>query len=153
MSQPKNLLKSLNSKPGDLAIKFISIDGKPVMARRSVTDTQPSRVELVKPNVEQPSQHDMKSSFATVVSAEKESTSDASPERPPSKINFETLFKYKKAKDIDLLVPMNSILAMHVGVEQVLQQGPWLIRSTPIILHKWSPNLSFSKDEVKKVPV
>ncbi|GJV85889.1 hypothetical protein Tco_1525787 [Tanacetum coccineum] len=72
MSQPKNLLKSLNSKPGDLATKFIIIDGKPMMARRSVTGTQPSRVESVKPNVKQPSQHDMKSSFATVFSAEKD---------------------------------------------------------------------------------
>ncbi|GJV33731.1 protein LAZ1, partial [Tanacetum coccineum] len=139
MSQPKNLLKLLNSKLGDLATKFISIDGKPMMARRSVTDTQPSRVESVKLNVEQPSQHDMKSSSATVVSAEKESTSDASPERPPSKINFRTLFNEEKVEDTDLVLPMDSILTMQ--------------RSTPIILHKWSPNLSFSKDEVKKVPV
>ncbi|GKE16433.1 retrovirus-related pol polyprotein from transposon TNT 1-94 [Tanacetum coccineum] len=27
------------------------------------------------------------------------------------------------------------------GVEQVLEQGPWLIRNIPIILTKWSPNL------------
>ncbi|GJW12946.1 zinc knuckle CX2CX4HX4C containing protein [Tanacetum coccineum] len=32
------MLKSLNSKPGDLATKFISIDGKPIMARRLVND-------------------------------------------------------------------------------------------------------------------
>ncbi|GKA43413.1 hypothetical protein Tco_0736137 [Tanacetum coccineum] len=42
------------------------------MARRSVTSTQPSRVKSVKLNVEQPSQHDMKSLFATVVSVEKD---------------------------------------------------------------------------------
>ncbi|GJX21939.1 RNA-directed DNA polymerase, eukaryota, reverse transcriptase zinc-binding domain protein [Tanacetum coccineum] len=139
MSQPKNLLKLLNSKLGDLATKFISIDGKHMMARRSVTDTQQSRVESVQLNMEQPSQHDMKSSSATVVSAEKESTSDASPERPPSKINFINLFNEEKVEDTDLVLPMDSILTMQ--------------RSTPIILHKWSPNLSFSKDEVKKVPV
>ncbi|GKF30534.1 retrovirus-related pol polyprotein from transposon TNT 1-94 [Tanacetum coccineum] len=38
------------------------------------------------------------------------------------------------------------------GVEQVLQQGPWMIRNTPIILNKWTPNLSLYKDKVKKVP-
>ncbi|GJY48292.1 reverse transcriptase domain-containing protein [Tanacetum coccineum] len=38
------------------------------------------------------------------------------------------------------------------GVEQVLQQGPWMIRGTPIILNKWTQNLSLSKDGVTKVP-
>ncbi|GJZ05760.1 hypothetical protein Tco_0539553 [Tanacetum coccineum] len=39
------------------------------------------------------------------------------------------------------------------GVEQVLEQGPWLIRNTPLILQKWTPNMSFTKDKVTKVPV
>ncbi|GJR13593.1 reverse transcriptase domain-containing protein [Tanacetum coccineum] len=52
------MLKSLNSKPDDLATKFISINGKPIMARRSETYTQPLRDESIKSNVEQPSQHD-----------------------------------------------------------------------------------------------
>nr|GEU79025.1 hypothetical protein [Tanacetum cinerariifolium] len=39
------------------------------------------------------------------------------------------------------------------GVEQVLEQGPWLIRNTPLILQKWSPNMSLSKDKVTKVSV
>ncbi|GKE59532.1 hypothetical protein Tco_1498717 [Tanacetum coccineum] len=34
-----------------------------------------------------------------------------------------------------------------------LEQGPWMIRNVPIILTKWSPNLSFTKDKVTKVPV
>ncbi|GJX04953.1 zf-CCHC domain-containing protein [Tanacetum coccineum] len=43
--------------------------------------------------------------------------------------------------------------ALLSGVEQVLEQGPWLIRNIPIILTKWSPNLSLTKDKVSKVPV
>ncbi|GKC64485.1 trichome birefringence-like protein 3, partial [Tanacetum coccineum] len=39
------------------------------------------------------------------------------------------------------------------GVEQVIEQGPWLIRNVPLILTKWSPNMSLSKDEVTRVPV
>ncbi|GJT54028.1 retrovirus-related pol polyprotein from transposon TNT 1-94 [Tanacetum coccineum] len=39
------------------------------------------------------------------------------------------------------------------GVEQVLQQGPWMIRNTPLVLNKWMPNLSLSKEGVSKVPV
>ncbi|GKB41078.1 retrovirus-related pol polyprotein from transposon TNT 1-94 [Tanacetum coccineum] len=39
------------------------------------------------------------------------------------------------------------------GLDQVLEQGSWLIRNVPIILTKWSPNMSLCKDEVTKVPV
>ncbi|GJR05392.1 putative reverse transcriptase domain-containing protein [Tanacetum coccineum] len=39
------------------------------------------------------------------------------------------------------------------GMEQVLEQGPWLIRNSPLILNKWSVNMSLSKDDVKKVLV
>ncbi|GJU17013.1 retrovirus-related pol polyprotein from transposon TNT 1-94, partial [Tanacetum coccineum] len=39
------------------------------------------------------------------------------------------------------------------GLEQVLEQGPWLIRNIPLMLTKWSPNMSLSKDKVTKVPV
>ncbi|GKC57395.1 retrovirus-related pol polyprotein from transposon TNT 1-94 [Tanacetum coccineum] len=39
------------------------------------------------------------------------------------------------------------------GLEQVLEKGPWLIRNVPLILTKWSPNMTLSKDEVTRVPV
>ncbi|GKA99641.1 retrovirus-related pol polyprotein from transposon TNT 1-94 [Tanacetum coccineum] len=39
------------------------------------------------------------------------------------------------------------------GLEQVIEQGPWLIRSTPLILNKWTPNIVLNKDEVTKVSV
>ncbi|GJY25395.1 histone H2A [Tanacetum coccineum] len=35
---------------------------------------------------------------------------------------------------------------------KVIEQGPWLIRNVPLILTKWSPNMSLSKDEVTRVP-
>ncbi|GJW69628.1 aspartic peptidase, partial [Tanacetum coccineum] len=39
------------------------------------------------------------------------------------------------------------------GLEQVIEQGSWLIRSTPLILNKWTPNIVLNKDEVTKVSV
>ncbi|GKA68715.1 retrovirus-related pol polyprotein from transposon TNT 1-94 [Tanacetum coccineum] len=39
------------------------------------------------------------------------------------------------------------------GLEQVLEQGPWLVRNQPLILTKWAPNLDLAKDVVTKVPV
>nr|GEU39555.1 hypothetical protein [Tanacetum cinerariifolium] len=43
--------------------------------------------------------------------------------------------------------------ASQTGLEQVLEHRPWLIRNTPIILNKWTPNLALSKDEVTRVSV
>ncbi|GJV58646.1 hypothetical protein Tco_1464746 [Tanacetum coccineum] len=39
------------------------------------------------------------------------------------------------------------------GLEQVLEQGPWMIRNQQLILTKWAPNLELSKDKVTKVPI
>lgn len=39
------------------------------------------------------------------------------------------------------------------GVEKVLQRGPWIIRNSPIILTKWTPDIPLTKSEVTKVPV
>ena len=39
------------------------------------------------------------------------------------------------------------------GMENVLNQGPWRIRSVPLILHVWNPNSDLSKEDIKKVPV
>nr|GEX72094.1 hypothetical protein [Tanacetum cinerariifolium] len=39
------------------------------------------------------------------------------------------------------------------GLKQVLEKRQWLIRNQPLILTKWSPNITLSKDKVTKVPV
>lgn len=39
------------------------------------------------------------------------------------------------------------------GLEHVLQQGPWLIRHSPLILRKWSLNIPLTKNEVTTIPV
>ncbi|GJT41696.1 ribonuclease H-like domain-containing protein [Tanacetum coccineum] len=38
-------------------------------------------------------------------------------------------------------------------LERVLERGPWIIRNTPIILNRWTPNVSLKIDVVTKVPV
>nr|GFA68405.1 hypothetical protein [Tanacetum cinerariifolium] len=49
----------------------------------------------------------------------------------------------------------NTLFKFHTkgGMDQVLERGPWLICNTPLILNKWSPNISLKPDEVSKVPV
>nr|GEW99676.1 hypothetical protein [Tanacetum cinerariifolium] len=39
------------------------------------------------------------------------------------------------------------------GLEQALKHGPWLIRNVPLILTKWTPKMTISKDQVTRVPV
>ncbi|GJZ98773.1 retrovirus-related pol polyprotein from transposon TNT 1-94 [Tanacetum coccineum] len=39
------------------------------------------------------------------------------------------------------------------GLEQVLEQGSWLIRNAPLILNKWTPDMALTKDNVTKVPM
>ncbi|GKB07485.1 hypothetical protein Tco_0835769 [Tanacetum coccineum] len=39
------------------------------------------------------------------------------------------------------------------GLEQVLEKGPWMIHNQPLMLTKWTPNLSVSMDNVAMVPV
>nr|GEX21161.1 hypothetical protein [Tanacetum cinerariifolium] len=39
------------------------------------------------------------------------------------------------------------------GMEKVIENGPWLIRSVLLILNVWTPNAQVKKDDIKLVPV
>nr|GEV06056.1 hypothetical protein [Tanacetum cinerariifolium] len=93
------------------------------------------------------------------------------------KINIHALISEDKVENSDFVLPIESIQIVRnkfanslkimrdddgffyfkfksiKGMEQVLEQGPWLIQNSPLILNKWSVNMSLSKDDVKKVPV
>ncbi|GKB27061.1 zinc knuckle CX2CX4HX4C containing protein, partial [Tanacetum coccineum] len=40
-----------------------------------------------------------------------------------------------------------------VGLEAVLESGPWMIRNTPIILKKWSMSTNLLKEELTRIPI
>ncbi|GJR83164.1 zinc knuckle CX2CX4HX4C containing protein [Tanacetum coccineum] len=103
------MLKPLNSKPGDLATKFISIDGKPVMARRSVTYIQLLRDEFIKPNVEQPSQHDDCDTIENAGLQQSQSyVNVVNSKSPKKKVNFRTLVNDECVEDTDFVHEPNS---------------------------------------------
>ncbi|GJZ66901.1 zinc knuckle CX2CX4HX4C containing protein [Tanacetum coccineum] len=39
------------------------------------------------------------------------------------------------------------------GTKKVLESGPWLVRSVPLILNIWTPNVKLIKDEITSAPV
>ncbi|KAJ0615164.1 hypothetical protein HanIR_Chr02g0070901 [Helianthus annuus] len=39
------------------------------------------------------------------------------------------------------------------GMDQMLEDGPWLIRNVPIILKEWSASIKMEKEDIKVVPV
>ncbi|XP_071714406.1 uncharacterized protein [Rutidosis leptorrhynchoides] len=43
--------------------------------------------------------------------------------------------------------------ATEEGMLSVIQNGPWMIRTNPSILNKWSPEVSLTKEDLTKVPV
>ncbi|GJY18587.1 zinc knuckle CX2CX4HX4C containing protein [Tanacetum coccineum] len=43
--------------------------------------------------------------------------------------------------------------ASNYDVLDVIEKRPWIIRSIPIILNKWSPNVSLTKEDLTNVPV
>ena len=39
------------------------------------------------------------------------------------------------------------------GMEQVIENGPWLIRMAPLILNTWTPNTKLVKEDITSIPV
>ncbi|GKC93944.1 hypothetical protein Tco_1159386 [Tanacetum coccineum] len=93
-----------------------------------------------------------------------------------TKLNFRTLHSSTRVEEADCVLPVEHVMAAQnkfanslvirddddvfyfkftsiTGMEQVLEQGPWMIRNQPLILTKWTPNLTLSKDKVTKVPI
>ncbi|GJS03919.1 hypothetical protein Tco_0320427 [Tanacetum coccineum] len=64
-------------------------------------------------------------------------------------------FRFQKVikDEDDFFFKFVSLAGLEQVLEQVLEQGPWLIRNMHMILTKWSPNMSLTKDKVTKVPV
>nr|GEU71621.1 hypothetical protein [Tanacetum cinerariifolium] len=40
-----------------------------------------------------------------------------------------------------------------IGMKQVLDQGPWLIRNRPMFVQKWDPEIGMEKPEPKTIPI
>ncbi|GJV69538.1 cysteine-rich receptor-like protein kinase [Tanacetum coccineum] len=63
-------------------------------------------------------------------------------------VNFRSLLNEEKVESYDCVLPQDV-----ADVEKVLESGPWMIRKSPIILTKWSSQLSLKKGEITCVPV
>ncbi|GJV45295.1 ribonuclease H-like domain-containing protein [Tanacetum coccineum] len=52
----------------------------------------------------------------------------------------------------DVIIPQDQVDTLK-GMESVLEQRPWRIRSVPLILNMWNPNSDLKKEDIKKVHV
>nr|GEY30022.1 hypothetical protein [Tanacetum cinerariifolium] len=87
------------------------------------------------------------------------------------KLNFRTLVNNERVEDANFVLSMSAIqFGLHKimknddgfyffkfdskeGLEQVLERGPWMNRHILLILTKWTPSISLTKEGVTKVPV
>ncbi|GJW90552.1 zinc knuckle CX2CX4HX4C containing protein, partial [Tanacetum coccineum] len=87
-------------------------------------------------------------SFSNVLMAEKTQSQP--------KVNFRKMNVTSSLNgDYGAMIPMSSVLefSSKKGVEDVLENGPWMIRTVPIILNKWTPSSSLTKENQTRVPV
>ncbi|GJW33543.1 zinc knuckle CX2CX4HX4C containing protein [Tanacetum coccineum] len=101
-------------------------------------------------------------------------TGGLKPELSKSKANFRSLFYENLCEGANVSIPRKVVetgkygltrIMMHSkgffffqfktlkGLEDVLENGPWMIRSSPIILKKWSLNTRLCKEELTRILV
>ncbi|GKB21440.1 hypothetical protein Tco_0855363 [Tanacetum coccineum] len=69
------------------------------------------------------------------------------------RLRFRTLVNDEKVDNSNCVLLQVAVNMVKKGLEQVVQRGPWMIRKSPIILTKWSSELSLKKGEVTCVLV
>ncbi|GJX68512.1 zinc knuckle CX2CX4HX4C containing protein [Tanacetum coccineum] len=63
------------------------------------------------------------------------------------------LVSYARAAGLQSSVSNEAGAAAEPSLEDVLENGPWMIRNSPIILKKWSMNTRLCKEELTRTPV
>nr|GFC16462.1 hypothetical protein [Tanacetum cinerariifolium] len=80
----------------------------------------------------------------------------------PTMLNFRSLVNVEKVDNADFVLPRDAIdkvkskfenSLVGIGMDQVMDRGPWLIHNTPLVLNKWTLGLPLKKDVVTKVPI
>ncbi|GKB67630.1 zinc knuckle CX2CX4HX4C containing protein, partial [Tanacetum coccineum] len=69
--------------------------------------------------------------------------------------NIRSLVSENVCEGVELLIPMNIVETFNSkkGLEDVLENGPWMIQNILIILKKWTMNTSHLKEEFTRIPV
>ncbi|GKE39808.1 zinc knuckle CX2CX4HX4C containing protein [Tanacetum coccineum] len=86
------------------------------------------------------------------------------PEPSKPMANFRSLFSENLCEGVNFSIPRkvvetvstrfaNTLYGYFIGLEDALENGPWMIRNSPIILKKWSMNTRLCKEELTRIPV
>ncbi|GJY98564.1 hypothetical protein Tco_0515474 [Tanacetum coccineum] len=70
------------------------------------------------------------------------------------KVNFRSL-EAPTCDGADIAIPMSSVLKSMIarGIELMLENGPGMMRSIPIVHRKWTPNSNLCKGDLTSIPV
>ncbi|GKE35979.1 zinc knuckle CX2CX4HX4C containing protein, partial [Tanacetum coccineum] len=133
----------------------------------SADDNMSSKVSPNDPIVQSVDIHEKPSSYVGAAGGSK-------PELSKSKANFRSLFSKNLCEGANVSIQRKVVetgkygltrIMMHSkgffffqfktlkGLEDVLENGPWMIRSSPIILKKWSLNTRLCKEELTRILV
>ncbi|GJZ00797.1 hypothetical protein Tco_0518226 [Tanacetum coccineum] len=151
-----SLYKSV--KANIIASKVVNIDGK-FLPRRFTTYQEPLKDASSSKDSNQskesvPIQPHVKPSFASVVH-----------DKPLKKIvKIKEMRSEERVDGAAVAIPLeavqevnerfnNTLYGYFIGMESVMENGPWLIRLVPLILNEWTPNTILKKDEIKCAPV
>ncbi|GKC03952.1 zinc knuckle CX2CX4HX4C containing protein [Tanacetum coccineum] len=72
-------------------------------------------------------------------------------DQPKVNSNFRHLVADPVFDGVNISIPHKVV--EKVGLEAVLEGGPWLIRNSPIILKKWSMDTRLLKEELTRIPI
>ncbi|GKB68750.1 zinc knuckle CX2CX4HX4C containing protein [Tanacetum coccineum] len=139
------IVADLESKPNDTPI---------------ADDNMSSEVSPNDPIVQSVYIHEKPSSYVGAAGGSK-------PEPSKAKANFHPLFSDNLCKGANVSIPKRLLKRIMMnskgffffqfktskGLEDVIENGPWMIRKSPIILKKWTMNTRLCKDELTRIPV
>ncbi|GJY84866.1 zinc knuckle CX2CX4HX4C containing protein [Tanacetum coccineum] len=72
-------------------------------------------------------------------------------DQPKVNSNFRHLVADPVFDGVNIYIPHKVV--EKVGLEAILEGGPWLIRNSPIILKKWSMDTRLFKEELTRIPI
>ncbi|GKD76454.1 zinc knuckle CX2CX4HX4C containing protein [Tanacetum coccineum] len=119
---------------GNLASRIINIDGK-VVGNEGLLRKAMRNVNMAAPGT-----------FVTPVYGDNSTKTPCEKRTSPKAVRLIEMQNSEVVDGANVAIPLTA-------VEEVLENGPWLIRLVPIFLNIWTPNTRLSKEAITNAPI